>query len=485
MVDLESTGHRRPVPRGPPRPARTRRARRWGRPSAPPDWSGRRDPPAPRPDGPGRPAPPPASTGVPRPGDPDLPAGEPGPRGRRRPSPRRRRPTGPCRGGRPPGTGTQRSGVNEVTVIPPRKKSARPTLSSSRSSSSFHTSPNSRATDEGSPVCTEDSTTSPRIRCRASICHPWSRSAARSAEQVWSIRSTHVGQRAGGGSVGGQSGQASHDGGQAADGLDVLPLHAVRGDIADGKSEVLIEDGRADEQAVHRCRPRVGDHRAGEAQTLPLGRVEAPPHVGGLHPLPDHRQLVVVEPESLTDRAEGQELQHGVGVESTSHQWEQGRRRAQHRIGGPDGAVGEPVAERGCTGSVDLGDHGRREGGVRRGRRRGCGRPAERRLDQGGEAVEGRAQHHDVVLGEVRPRSGEQVEQGVPQDLDLAGGAEAGVELDRVVCRVVAQRGFGSAVGPEVVLQAAEEGVGAGPRPTPRFRAGAAGRPSSLDVGQL
>ncbi len=97
-------GPPRPAPRWPPTPTPTRRARWWGPPSGPPGWCGRRDPLAPRPDGPGRPAPPPAATRAPRPAGPDRRAGGPGPRGRRRPSPRRRRRTGPCRGGRPPGT---------------------------------------------------------------------------------------------------------------------------------------------------------------------------------------------------------------------------------------------------------------------------------------------------------------------------------------------------------------------------------------------
>ena len=168
------------------------------------------------------------------------------------------------------------------------------------------------------------------------------------------------GQRAGRGGLGGQVGQAAHDRGQVAYGLDILSLHPVRGDVADGQSEVLVEDGGADEQAVHRGGPGVGHHRAGKSQPLPLGRVEAPPHAGGLHPLPDHAEFVVVEPESLPHRYEGQELQHRVGVEPTGHQLEQGRGRTQHRVGGPDRAVGQAVAQRGSTGSLDLESRGRR-----------------------------------------------------------------------------------------------------------------------------
>ena len=55
------------------------------------------------------------------------------------------------------------------------------------------------------------------------------------------------------------------------------------------------------------------------------------------------------------------------------------------------------------------------------------------------------------------------MEEGVPQDLDLTGGPEAGVELHRVVAGSIAQRGLRWPVGPEIVLQTTQQGVGGRP----------------------
>ena len=76
------------------------------------------------------------------------------------------------------------------------------------------------------------------------------------------------------------------------------------------------------------------------------------------------------------------------------------------------------------------------------------------------------------------------MEQCIPQDLDLSGGPEARVELDRVVRGVVGQGGLGGAVGPEIVLQTIEEG--GGPRLGGfRMLEPAHGHTLGLDVGQL
>ena len=77
------------------------------------------------------------------------------------------------------------------------------------------------------------------------------------------------------------------------------------------------------------------------------------------------------------------------------------------------------------------------------------------------------------------------MEQGVPQDLDLTGGPEAGVELHRVVAGFIAQRGLRWPVGPEVVLQTTQQGGRRPPRSAPDPPAVPLGHSSASDVGEL
>ena len=196
------------------------------------------------------------------------------------------------------------------------------------------------------------------------------------------------GQGAGRGRLCGQIGQTAHDGSQAAQGLDVTPFHPMGGDVTDGEPEVLVEHRRADHEPIQGRLPGVGHDGSGKPEPFPLGGIEAPPHVGRLRPLADDAQAVIVEPEALPHRSEAQELQHRVHVEAAGHQLEKGRGGAQHRIGGPDGPVGQPVAQRRRAVASDA------RGRLRRGRGagwdlgRGRGRAAEGRLDQRGEAVQ-------------------------------------------------------------------------------------------------
>ena len=93
---------------------------------------------------------------------------------------------------------------------------------------------------------------------------------------------------------------------------------------------------------------------------------------------------------------------------------------------------------------------------------------AERRLDQRGERLDVRA-HHDHVARLQRVVLVEQVEDRVAQDLDLAGAAVAGVDLDAAVARAESGRGSGRPVGADVGLDAARAAC----RPAPRSRGGA------------
>ena len=86
--------------------------------------------------------------------------------------------------------GIHRSGVSEVTVIPPRKKSGRPTSALNRSSKRCRTSTNVRGTEDGVPWV-EASSTSPKIRWSASPCHSPPRGAASRAPQARRRTRTH------------------------------------------------------------------------------------------------------------------------------------------------------------------------------------------------------------------------------------------------------------------------------------------------------
>ena len=183
-------------------------------------------------------------------------------------------------------------------------------------------------------------------------------------------------------------------------------------------------------------------NRGGPA--VPAGRDRGPTARWCLRPLADAPPgLSSSNPKRSRTGPEGQELQHRVHVEPTGHQLEQRRGRAQHRIGGPDRAVGQPVPQCRCTVSWDD------RGGPGRSPRIGGNRVVAGAELPNAASISGAkrssAGHRrpDVVLGEVRPGSGQQVEQGVPQDLDLTDGPEAGVELHRVVTGVVGQAGPG------------------------------------------
>ena len=102
---------------------------------------------------------------------------------------------------------------------------------------------------------------------------------------------------------------------------------------------------------------------------------------------------------------------------------EQPRDDAEHRVGLAQRAVGEPDAQ---VGRADAG--GQRSSSSSSDDLAG----AERRLDQRRERLDVRA-HHDHVARLERRVLGEQVQDRVAQDLDLAGAAVAGVDLDAAV----------------------------------------------------
>jgi hypothetical protein len=158
-----------------------------------------------------------------------------------------------------------------------------------------------------------------------------------------------------------------------------------------------------------------------ELEGLPPSRVEPPPDAALGHPLLEPRQILVIEAEPPADRlvaGEVQDLRRGDPVVGEVE--ERGDHR-EHRVRLTDGPVGEP----------DPQIRGRRAGRlavlVRRGR-------TERGMDQRREGLDVRAHDDDVARLERRVVAKE-VQDRVPQHLDLARAAVAGVDLDAAVAR--------------------------------------------------
>ena len=130
--------------------------------------------------------------------------------------------------------------------------------------------------------------------------------------------------------------------------------------------------------------------------------IEAPPDTGSVDPLGDVVELVVIESEPLPDRPESQEVEDGGCLEPTADQFDEGDGGAQHRVGGPDRLVGDPVPQGRCAASRRRSRAG--AGATRLGRR------SEDGLDQRGERLDGRADHQDVVFDETGARIVQQVQ---------------------------------------------------------------------------
>ena len=157
-----------------------------------------------------------------------------------------------------------------------------------------------------------------------------------------------------------------------------------------------------------------------DAVGLAVLAVEAPADVGLAHPAGDVLEVVVGEPEAGAHRRGLGEVEHLAGRGPAAGEGEQLRRDAEQRVGLDERSVGEahPQLVRGMhaldhVAEAEAGDDQRRVG------------------------LDVRA-HDEDVAGLERLVVGEQAEQNLAEDVDLAGGAVAAVHLHRAVVGRVA-----------------------------------------------
>ena len=202
-----------------------------------------------------------------------------------------------------------------------------------------------------------------------------------------------------------------------------------------------------------------------ELERRAVGGVEAPadPAVGD--PVLHAREVVVVEAEAPADGLAVGEVEHLRGGQPLLGEVEQLRDDAEHRVGLAQRAVGEPDAQ---VGRADVGRQRRRA------RRRRAISPAPKVAWISGANVSMSGHMTMTSRGSSVGSSCEQVQDRVAQDLDLAGAAVAGVDLDAAVVRVEQRarvvvagerRARRRAVGADVGLDAREQRAGAVRRP--------------------
>ena len=169
--------------------------------------------------------------------------------------------------------------------------------------------------------------------------------------------------------------------------------------------------------------------------------VETPADVGLAHPAGDVLEVVVGEPEARPHRRGLREVEHLAGGGPTARQREQLRRHAEQRVGLDERAVGEahPKLVRGMNALDHVAE-------------------AEARDDQRRVGLDVRA-HDEDVAGLERLVVGEQAEQHLAQDVDLAGRAVAAVHLHRAVVGVERSAFAAHGIGGDVGLQPAEQRV--------------------------
>ena len=106
--------------------------------------------------------------------------------------------------------------------------------------------------------------------------------------------------------------------GQSTDRVGPRPAHSVGGDVPDGQDQVVVVHGGAHQEPVEGGLPGVGPDGLGNAERSPVARVEAPPDTSPVDPVGDVIEVVVVETEPLTNRSEGQEVQHRGSLEAAA-----------------------------------------------------------------------------------------------------------------------------------------------------------------------
>ena len=193
---------------------------------------------------------------------------------------------------------------------------------------------------------------------------------------------------------------------------------AVAADVVERQGGVdpgvrVVGHRHSGEDAVDAETPCVLDEV--DAERLAMLAVEAPADVGLAHPAGDVLEVVVGEPEARPHRRRLREVEHFAGGGPTAGQGEQLRRHAEQWVGLDQRPVREahPQLVRGMhaldhVAEAETGDDQRRVG------------------------LDVRA-HDEDVAGFEGLVVGEQAEQHLSQDVDLAGGAVAAVHLHRPV----------------------------------------------------
>ena len=210
---------------------------------------------------------------------------------------------------------------------------------------------------------------------------------------------------------------------EAACELDRLAVDVVQGKDAAEQPLILLGHRDAEQQPVQPGAPGAGVELV-ELEGLAVGGVEPPADPALRNPLLHAREVAVVEPEPAPDGIPVGEVEHLRGCEALVADLEQARHEAEQRVRLPQRTVGEPDTKVGRAQLVrkvvelvvvraDLAG-------------------PERGLDERRERLDVGA-HHDHVARLERRVLGEQVQDGVPEHLDLAGAAVARVDLDAAV----------------------------------------------------
>ena len=195
-------------------------------------------------------------------------------------------------------------------------------------------------------------------------------------------------------------------------------LDAVAADVVERQRGVdpgvrVVGHRHAREDAVDAETPCVLDEV--DAVRLAVVAVEAPADVGLAHPAGDVLEVVVGEPEPRPHRRRLREVEHLAGGGPATGKREQLRRDAEQRVGLHERPVREshPQLVRGVhaldhVAEAEAGDDQRRVG------------------------LDVRA-HDEDVAGFERLVVGEQAEQNLSENVDLAGRAVTAVHLHRAV----------------------------------------------------
>ena len=206
--------------------------------------------------------------------------------------------------------------------------------------------------------------------------------------------------------------------------VDVATPDVVERQHSSEQTLPFLRHRRAQQHAIPARPPRVRGESV-EPVGRTLRRVETPPHAAVASPLRDLRQVVVVETEATAHRCTSGQVEHLRGGHAAARELEQLREDAQHRVRLSERTVGQTHAQVGAP----------RLGRNRFVRIVSTHAGAERGMDQRREVLD--VGTHDQDVARLQGRVvGEQVQDRVAQDLDLAGPAVAGVHLHTAIRRV-------------------------------------------------